>query len=505
MRFSPLILLPLVTAAPAAKKSIPELSVKQWDAIQSGFTDGLRSLSSWSWNKAEDVMDELEAIAGVDANNNDDDKSSLTIWQALKADTNSFSKLVKIIEFEGKSIDYLDDKDLQITFFAPNNDALTPPEHHHHDEDHDSLIDLLHNPSLQTLSNVLEAEPSLLESDENRHHHHHHHGDDDDPEKKKRRKEIFRKIAGKVLQYHGLTKAYTAQELAQNSTVATALKADDGSYGGLQRRIRIVKSFVPPSLTLNFYAKVLVSDIKARNGYFHTLNHPLIPPGSILDELFLFPDEFSTLTSSVQKLHSAHYLDWSYDKQHSKPGHPRFHGAPLVTLFAPSNEAFKAIPAKLKFFLFSPFGEDALTKLLAYHAVPKTLLLSELLYTEKVHKSEINGFADTLGDYDVFNIGDDVSFHKEFEISPALPNSTLRIEVDKTKFLPVEGAVKTTIKVNGQEVKVIDVPARNGATHVIDHILIPPHKHHDHKGEDLAHLDTWQNWEDWFPAWVEQA
>ncbi|OCF59699.1 hypothetical protein L486_02371 [Kwoniella mangroviensis CBS 10435] len=510
MRFSPLILLPLVTALPAKQQSssIPELSVNQWNNIQSGFTDGLRSLSSWSWSKAEDVIDELEAISGIATDSkDDDDKSSLTIWQALKADPHSFSKLVKIIEFEGKAIDYLDDKDLQITFFAPNNDALTPPHHHHDDDDHDDddpLVELLHSPSLITLSNALESEPSLLAADEDDHHHHHHHDDDDDPEKRKRRKEIFRKIAGKVLQYHGLTKAYTAQELAQNSTIATALKAEDGSYGGLHRRIRIDKHFVPPSLKINFYAKVLVSDIKARNGYFHTLNHPLIPPGSIIEELFLFPDVFSTLTSSVQKIHGRRYLDWSYDKEHSKPGHPEFHGKPLLTLFAPTNIAFAAIPPKLKFYLFSPFGEHALTKLLAYHYIPNTLLLSELLYTQKEKKSQIDSFVDTLGDYEYFNLGNDPSFHKEIQISPALPNSTLKIEIDKTKFLPVEGAVKTTIKVNGQEVKVIDVPARNGATHVIDHLLIPPHHHHDHHGKDIAHLDSWENWEDWFPAWVDQ-
>ncbi|WWC58086.1 uncharacterized protein I303_100621 [Kwoniella dejecticola CBS 10117] len=505
MRFSSLLLLPLATALPA-KPSIPELTVNQWNSIQSGFTDNLRSLSSWSWNKAEDVIDELEAIAGVNSESNNDN-SDLTIWQALKADPHSFSKLVKIIEFEGKAIDYLDDKDLQITFFAPNNDALTPPEHrhHHHDGDHDSLAELLHNPSLQTLSNALEAEPSLLAEDED-HKHHGHHGDDDDPEKKKRRKEIFRKIAGKVLQYHGLTKAYTAQELAQNSTIATALKAEDGSFGGLHRRIRIDKHFVPPSLKINFYAKVYAADNKARNGYFHSIDHPLIPPGSLIDELFLFPDVFSTLTSSVQKVHGREYLDWHYDREHSKPGKPQFHGKPLVTLFAPTNIAFATIPPKLKFYLFSPFGEHALTKLLAYHYIPNTLLLSELLYTQKEKRSEVDSFADDLGEYTYFtySLADDPSFHKELEIAPALPNSTLKIEIDKTKFLPVEGAIKTTIKVNGQEVKVIDVPARNGASHVIDHLLIPPHHHHDHHGKDVAHLDTWSNWEEWFPTWAAQ-
>ncbi|OCF39311.1 hypothetical protein I317_06893 [Kwoniella heveanensis CBS 569] len=521
MRFSysTLALLPLAAAIPAqhAAKSIPELSISQWNDIQSGFTDGLRSLSSWSWNKAEDVIDELEAIAGA-SYEDQADESELTIWQQLKADPHSFSKLVKIIEFEGKAIDYLDDKDLQITFFAPNNDALTPPKHHHHDDDDDSsLAALLHNPSLTTLSTVLENEPSLLSVDEDDDNHHHHHDGDDDPDKKKRRKEIFRKIAGKVLQYHGLTKPYTAQELAQNSTIATALRAEDGSYGGLHRRIRIDKHLVPPSLKINFYAEVLVSDKKARNGIFHTLKYPLIPPGSILEELFLFPDTFSTLTSAVQKVHGQHFLDYSFDKEHSKPGKPRFHGAGLATNFSPTNKAFAALPEKLKFFLFSPFGERALVKILAYHYIPHTLLLSELLYTEKHHdhghdhdhkkhrhSDAIDGFTDLVGAYEYFNLADDPSFHKEFEISPALPNSTLKIEIDKSKFLPVEGAVKTTIKVNGEQVEVIDVPARNGATHVIGKLLVPPHHHHDDDGHDLSGEDTWENWEQWLPAWAEQ-
>ncbi|OCF59697.1 hypothetical protein L486_02369 [Kwoniella mangroviensis CBS 10435] len=51
--------------------------------------------------------------------------------------------------------------------------------------------------------------------------------------------------------------------------------------------------------------------------------------------------------------------DCLQDKEHSKPGHPEFHGKPLLTLFAPTNIAFAAIPPKLKFYLFSSFGEHA--------------------------------------------------------------------------------------------------------------------------------------------------
>lgn len=191
-----------------------------------------------------------------------------------------------------------------------------------------------------------------------------------------------------------------------------------------------------PALKLNGYAKVLVSDRKASNGYFHTLNHPLLPPPSILDELFLFPDFFSTLTSAVQQVHKAWALDWSYDRNKSKSeGKPHFHGVPLATAFTPSNAAFHLLPLKLKIYLFSPYGRGALTKLLAYHYVPETLLLTEFFYSE--HKHHHHG--PEHFDFGMAGSDDDPSFHKEFDIHTGLHNATIKVEIDKTKFLPVEG------------------------------------------------------------------
>lgn len=99
------------------------------------------------------------------------------------------------------------------------------------------------NPSLASISSLLDRQPTYLLNDD--HHHHHGHGDDDDKDKKRKR-EIFKKIAAKVLAYHGLPKAYTVAEIAQNSTLETALRAEDGSYGGLRRRVRVEKSLLPP-------------------------------------------------------------------------------------------------------------------------------------------------------------------------------------------------------------------------------------------------------------------
>ena len=97
MRFLALgALLPFALAAPAPK-SIPELSVSQWTQVQSSFVDGLRSLSQWSWAAAEELIDEVEAAR------TDGDDTQKTIWQQLKEDPNSFSKLVRIINVRPRS------------------------------------------------------------------------------------------------------------------------------------------------------------------------------------------------------------------------------------------------------------------------------------------------------------------------------------------------------------------------------------------------------------------
>lgn len=95
----------------------------------------------------------------------------------------------------------------------------------------------MYDPSLASISSHYET---FFAADKGGKH------DDDDDKKKKKRKEIFKFIAAKVLAYHGLPKAYTAAKISQNSTFETGLKAEDGSYAGLHRRVRVEKTLVPP-------------------------------------------------------------------------------------------------------------------------------------------------------------------------------------------------------------------------------------------------------------------
>lgn len=54
----------------------------------------------------------------------------------------------------------------------------------------------------------------------------------------------------------------------------------------------------------------------------------------------------------------------------------QFEGARATTAFVPTSDAFERLPKKLKSYLFSPFGEKALKKLLEYHIIPNFVLHS---------------------------------------------------------------------------------------------------------------------------------
>jgi len=58
--------------------------------------------------------------------------------------------------------------------------------------------------------------------------------------------------------------------------------------------------------------------------------------------------------------------------------------------------------------------------------------------------------------------------------------------------------------VNGLEIHNSDVVNHNGVIHVIPELLVPHHKRHDEHGVDISGMDSWDNWEEWLPAWTEQ-
>lgn len=99
--------------------------------------------------------------------------------------------------------------------------------------------------------------------------------DDDDDDKKKERREIFKKLAQAVLLYHVVPeRAFTSSELAVNTTFATKLSLPDDSFKGQPLRLRVAPTPHPASsLVVNFYAKVIKSNVYASNGMLCCIVH----------------------------------------------------------------------------------------------------------------------------------------------------------------------------------------------------------------------------------------
>ena len=99
------------------------------------------------------------------------------------------------------------------------------------------------------------------------------------------------------------------------------------------------------------------------------------------------------------------------------------------TVFAPTDEAFAALPAGTVEDLLKPENKDKLVSILTYHVVPGKVMSGDL--TEGMTAATVNGADVTI---------------------------------------TLEGGAK----VNGANVTTADIEATNGVIHVIDAVLMPP-------------------------------
>ncbi len=134
-------------------------------------------------------------------------------------------------------------------------------------------------------------------------------------------------------------------------------------------------------------------------------------PGTIV-EVASANEDFETLVAAVTAADLAETLS----------------GEGPFTVFAPTDEAFEALPEGVLDALLLPENKDALTSILTYHVVSGEVMAADV----------------TAGDV------------------PTVEGSTIAITTD-------DG-----VKVNEATVIATDVDASNGVIHVIDAVLVPP-------------------------------
>jgi transforming growth factor-beta-induced protein len=176
------------------------------------------------------------------------------------------------------------------------------------------------------------------------------------------------------------------------------------------------------SVILNGEVEVIITDIEASNGVIHVIDGVLLPPAMMpeaeelqtIAEIAAGDENFSTLVAALQ---AAGLVEV-------------FAGEGEFTVFAPTNDAFAALPeGTVEALLADPEGD--LTNILLYHVVEGTVLAETVITLDA---------ATTL-------LGEDV---------------TITVTEDGRVLLN-----------DSVEVIITDIIASNGVIHVIDAVLLP--------------------------------
>ena len=96
--------------------------------------------------------------------------------------------------------------------------------------------------------------------------------------------------------------------------------------------------------------------------------------------LFLFrirENSSNSQTSAIQKVNLTSAVDYRILPQ--RFGIENRTDAPAITVFLPTNAAWRRLPPSLKLYLFSPIGRRALKKLLQFHIVPDHVIHAGML------------------------------------------------------------------------------------------------------------------------------
>jgi uncharacterized surface protein with fasciclin (FAS1) repeats len=251
-----------------------------------------------------------------------------------------------------------------------------------------------------------------------------------------------------ALLYHIGLGNLPAVKLLKANTVPTAY--DEKLLGDEPQRLRT--SIGLGGLKLNFYSKVVAADFKTKNGIIHGVRELLIPPPMVGRELTLFPSEFSTLLLAYEK---TDFVDFIHDV--------KMVGS---TVFAPSNSAFQKLGPRANAFLFnSKTGLKYLKAILKYHIVANATLYTDAFYDETESSDDLQAETEKREHFDLVTLLHDL--HVSVDI----------LEWASLKFVTVNGFAG---------VKVRDAVAKNGVIHVLDRVLIPPHKHGKENAEDWS-------------------
>lgn len=168
--------------------------------------------------------------------------------------------------------------------------------------------------------------------------------------------------------------------------------------------------------------------------------------------LTAFPAQFSTLLLAYEK---TDFVDFIHNVKMTGS-----------TVFAPSNSAFEKLGPRANGFLFNTDkGLKYLKAILKYHIVANATLYTDAFYDETTSNRDVSDEA--------------TGKREHFDLVTLLHDLHVSVDI-------VEWASFKIVTVNGfSGLKIRDGVAKNGVVHVLDRVLIPPHKHKSHEEAEM--------------------
>ncbi|KAJ3136551.1 hypothetical protein HK101_003993 [Irineochytrium annulatum] len=242
-----------------------------------------------------------------------------------------------------------------------------------------------------------------------------------------------------LLLYHIVMGPRDATSMENNGLLDTLLVLD--TLGNKPQKIKTQSPPHDDGIYLNGNSKLVERDHKASNGILHVIDRVLTPPEVLLLEFY----HLLKSTQNIGKLLLKNPFDFSIfllGLRRTNLLDAMVEGNGL-TVFAPTNRAFRTMGFRKLRYLFSDFGSNDLKQILLFHVSPK------LLYSH-----EIKG---------------------ETKLPTLFNGAPLLLSVEKED--DEQGHVHEIIEVNHQgHVVFDDLLASNAVMHGIDHVLsLPSH------------------------------
>lgn len=213
-----------------------------------------------------------------------------------------------------------------------------------------------------------------------------------------------------ILTYHVVSGKIMSTDLQDGQTAAT-VQGEEISVG------------TTDGVTING-ATVTTADIEVSNGVVHIIDEVILPPtvvaemeaannGKNIVELAIGAENLSTLVAAVQAGGLVETLS----------------GDGPFTVFAPTNDAFAALPDGVLDMLLLPENQEKLVAILTYHVVAGKVMSTDL---------------------------------QDGQTAATVQGDEIKVDLS-------DGA-----KINGAAVVAADVEATNGVVHIIDKVILPP-------------------------------